>query len=124
QASAWEPPGVTPEHWAMKSERQADLTALRCACVGWDVCVPVVAAPDCAGAVAGVAAGGTGLDFLLVVSTGDTALRQAGESVALCCCRQVSASMPPGVTPEHCAMKSERQADLMALRCASVGCCA
>ena len=47
---------------------------------------------------------------------------QAEESDELCCCRQVSAALPPGCTPEHCAMKSERQADLMALCCAAVGC--
>jgi hypothetical protein len=32
--------------------------------------------------------------------------------------------MPPGCTPEHCAMKSDRQADLTALFCSSVGACA
>jgi len=31
--------------------------------------------------------------------------------------------MPPGVTPEHCAMKSERHSALIALRCSSVGAC-
>jgi hypothetical protein len=32
--------------------------------------------------------------------------------------------MPPGVTPEHCAMKSDRHSALIALRCSSVGACA
>jgi hypothetical protein len=46
------------------------------------------------------------------------------ESDASCCCRQATASLPPGVTPEQLDRKSLRQADLIALRCASVGCCA
>jgi len=36
--------------------------------------------------------------------------------------RHCSASAPPGVTPEQFAMKSERQFERIASRCASVGC--
>lgn len=50
-----------------------------------------------------------------------TACWHGADKAALCCCRQLSASAPPGVTPEHCAMKSRWQADLTALRCACVG---
>src|SRR4029079_12447931 len=53
-----------------------------------------------------------------------TALLQADESDELCCCRHERAACPPGCTPEHCAMKSLRQLDLMAFCWAAVGCCA
>jgi hypothetical protein len=51
-----------------------------------------------------------------------TAVLQAGERLATFFCRQLSASLPPGVTPEHFDMKSERQAERMALCCSVVGC--
>ncbi|MBB4444001.1 hypothetical protein GGE15_007313 [Rhizobium esperanzae] len=104
----------------MKSRWQADLTALRCAWVGWCAGVPVAGAGLVAPVVAGAAGAGSA-DVDLGLEIADTAFRQPAESVALCCCRQVSASIPPGVTPEHCAMKSDRHSALIALRCSSVG---
>src|SRR4051794_26714735 len=50
-----------------------------------------------------------------------TAVRQAGESAAELRCRHCSASAPPGVTPEHFDMKSERQEARIALCCSGVG---
>ncbi|QTU96620.1 hypothetical protein J7U39_00010 [Rhizobium sp. NLR16a] len=96
----------------MKSRWQADLRAFRCASVGW-----------CGGApVAGAGVGSADVDLGLTF-TAETAFWQPAESVALCCWRQVSASIPPGVTPEHFAMKSERHSALIASRCSSVGAC-
>jgi len=79
-----------------------------------------VAAGAVAGAVAGDVAVAAGAD--LPPPNAPIAVWQAEDSDELCCCRHVSAALPPGDTPEHCAMKSERQADLMALCCAAVGC--
>jgi hypothetical protein len=107
---------VTPEHCAIKSRWQADLAALRCACVG-----AAVAGTGVVAKVVADAAGAGSADVDLGLLTADTAFRQPADSVALCCCKQVSASMPPGVTPEHCAKKSERHSALIALRCSSVG---
>src|ERR1700754_2385356 len=100
----------------MKSLRQADFTAARCASVGAAVADLVAGAGcDWAGAAE------EDFDFVLIA---ETAFRQAAEREPLCCCRQVSASMPPGVTPEHCAMKSERHAALIWSFCCCDGCCA
>ncbi len=60
-----------------------------------------------AGAAAGAGAGGR---------IALTAALQAGESLAKFCFKQSSASLPPGVTPEQFAMKSDRQEARMALR--------
>ena len=53
-----------------------------------------------------------------------TALPQAGDSLAMCCRRQSSASLPPRGTPEQFDRKSERQDERMALNCSSLGFCA
>lgn len=53
-----------------------------------------------------------------------TAPWQAGDSEATFFCRHCSASAPPGRTPEHFDMKSERQEDLMADCCSGVTCAA
>jgi hypothetical protein len=50
-----------------------------------------------------------------------TTLLQFGESTETFFCKQASASFPPGETPEQCDMKSDRQAERMALCCAAVG---
>jgi hypothetical protein len=47
-----------------------------------------------------------------------TAVWQPPESLSTFFCRHVSASLPPGVTPEQCDMKSERQFERSALCCA------
>jgi hypothetical protein len=91
ESAAW-PPGVTPEHWAMKSLRQADLIAFRCAAVG--------ACADAAGFAGEVAAGAVVPPPLIAA----TAFWQEADKDALCCCRHWSASRPPGVTLEHWAM--------------------
>lgn len=44
-----------------------------------------------------------------------TTFLQAADSVATFFCRQPSASLPPGWTPEHFAMKSLRHDERMAL---------
>lgn len=73
---------------------------------------------DVFGSAAGAAAAGdSGFAEITL-----TPLRQAPESLASLRCRHCRASLPPGVTPEQFEMKSERQAERMALRCASVGC--
>jgi hypothetical protein len=51
-----------------------------------------------------------------------TALLQAADSFAMFCCKHWKAAAPPGCTPEQFDMKSERQEERMALRCASVAC--
>lgn len=53
-----------------------------------------------------------------------TAAWQPPESLPRLRLRHSRASLPPGVTPEQFAMKSERQFARMALVCAGVGCCA
>ncbi|MGE3149794.1 MAG: hypothetical protein AB7K04_12075, partial [Pseudorhodoplanes sp.] len=72
------------------------------------------------GAVAGEAATGAAAGG----ASAFTAPWQPGDSEAMLLFRQVSASMPPGVTPRHFDMKSERQLERMASRWAAVGCCA
>jgi hypothetical protein len=49
-----------------------------------------------------------------------TAVLQAGARLATFFCRHISASLPPGVTPEHFDMKSDRQLARMALCCSAV----
>ena len=63
----------------------------------------------------GVAAIGAGMVEL-------TAVLQPEERLATFLCKQTSASLPPGLTPEHFDMKSERQLDRIALCWALVIC--
>jgi hypothetical protein len=49
-----------------------------------------------------------------------TAVLQAGDRLPTLVCKHCSASLPPGVTPEHFDMKSDRQAPRMALCCLGV----
>jgi hypothetical protein len=49
-------------------------------------------------------------------------LLQAGDRLATFFCRQPRASLPPGVTPEHFDMKSERQLARRALCCSALSC--
>jgi hypothetical protein len=51
-----------------------------------------------------------------------TALAHPADRLDMFLARHCSAASPPGCTLEQCAMKSERQADLTASFCASVGC--
>jgi hypothetical protein len=51
-----------------------------------------------------------------------TAVLQAGARLATFFFRQASASLPPGVTPEHFDMKSDRQDERMALCWSAVIC--
>lgn len=51
-----------------------------------------------------------------------TAVLQAADRLATFFCKQTRASLPPGVTPEHFDMKSERQEARMALCCSAVTC--
>lgn len=51
-----------------------------------------------------------------------TAVLQPGERFSTFFCKQASASLPPGVTPEHFDVKSERQFDRTALCCSEVVC--
>jgi hypothetical protein len=128
------PPGVTPEQCAMKSERQAARTALVCAALGLAV-AGVAAAVD--GFAAGFGAAGAAAGFGVVDGSGAaagaavvagvvaagaagglmalTAVWQAPESLLTLRLRHSKASLPPGVTPEQFAMKSERQDERMAL---------
>jgi hypothetical protein len=68
-------------------------------------------------AAAGAAAAGAGVIAL-------TAVWQAPDSLARLRLRQSKASLPPGVTPEQFAMKSERHEARIAPVCSGVGCCA
>jgi len=56
--------------------------------------------------------------------TAFTALPQTGDSLAMCCRRQSSASLPPRGTLEQFDKKSERQDERTALSCSSLGRCA
>lgn len=76
-----------------------------------------VAAGAGAGAGAGAAAAGAGGGSVAL-----TTVLQAGLRLATFFCRQVRASLPPGDTPEHFDMKSERQLARMALCCSGVIC--
>ncbi len=75
------------------------------------------AAAGAGAAVAGFAAAGAGAGIVAL-----TAVLQAGARLATFFCRQSRASLPPGVTPEHFDMKSERQFARMALCCSAVTC--
>lgn len=107
------PPGDTPEHFDMKSERQLAFMAfcwapVTCGCAGAATGLAwAVGAAAGAGLAWGGGAGGGRVDA--------TAFRQSGDSVATFVCRHFIASAPPGLTPEHFDMKSERQLALMAL---------
>src|ERR1700759_4330808 len=100
-----------PRQWRVKSARQVNLTALSCCGVGAAAGATAPAAGAAAAAPAGAGAPIVELTTCL----------QAPDRPATFRCRQASASLPPGVTPEHFAMKSERQACFIALCCASVG---
>ena len=49
-----------------------------------------------------------------------TAVLQAGDRLATLVCRHCSASLPPGVMPEHFDMKSDRHEPRTALCCSGV----
>ena len=51
-----------------------------------------------------------------------TAVLHAGDRPATFFCRHISASLPPGVMPEHFDVKSDRQLARMALCCWAVTC--
>src|SRR5580704_18142992 len=68
---------------------------------------------------AGAAAGSAGFSAMAL-----TAVLHDSERLDSLRMRHSSASLPPGVTPEQLAMKSERHDARMASRCACVGCCA
>ncbi|HET6197229.1 MAG TPA: hypothetical protein VFE12_15820 [Acetobacteraceae bacterium] len=53
-----------------------------------------------------------------------TAVRHAGDSFASLLTRHIKAALVPGSTLEQFAVKSARQAERIAARCSSVGCCA
>jgi hypothetical protein len=77
--------------------------------------------PGCGlGATAWAGAAGFGGGGIVAL----TAVLQAGDRLATFFCRQASASRPPGLTPEHFDMKSERQDERMALCWADVSCAA
>jgi hypothetical protein len=68
-----------------------------------------------AGAAAGAALSGGG-------PTASSAVLHDGDTLAALRLRHSSASLVPGLTPEHCAMKSERQEARIAEICSVVGC--
>jgi hypothetical protein len=80
------------------------------------------AGAEAAGAGAGgaVAAAGGASGALIAL----TAVLQDPESLPRLRLRHSKASLPPGVTPEQFAMKSERQDERMALIWSGDGCCA
>jgi len=68
-----------------------------------------------AGAAAAAAGAGSGFGKVAL-----TAVLQPDDNVATFFCRHCSASLPPGVTPEHFDMKSLRQFARIALCCSAV----
>jgi hypothetical protein len=72
-----------------------------------------------AGAAGFAATGGGGAGAGMVALT---TFLQAGARLATFFCRQLRASLPPGETPEHFDMKSERQLARRALCCSDVTC--
>src|ERR1700741_3641158 len=100
-----------PRQWRVKSARQGNLTALS-GCGGGGA----AGATATAAGAAAAAPAGAGAPIVAL-----TTCLQAGDRPATFRCRQASASLPPGVTPEHFAMKSERPASFSALCCAAVG---
>lgn len=70
--------------------------------------------------VAGVA-GGVTLPPAAGLPSTATAVRQLGDSLAELEARHCKAALPPGCTPEQCAMKSDRQAERIAAVWAAVG---
>src|SRR5439155_15221550 len=105
----------------MKSSRvQACLTVLICASLA---CFALVFDETPAGGVTGAA-----VPDSLVAGTagfGATALTadlQDADNFESFCSRHSNASLPPGCTPAQCARKSERHAERIASRSASVGC--
>ncbi len=79
---------------------------------------------DAAAGGGGAAAGSAVLAGCSAGRVARTAVWQPGDSFATFFCRHISASLPPGWTPEQFDMKSERQLERMALCCAEVGCAA
>lgn len=57
-------------------------------------------------------------------ATASTAALQDAERLSCERSKHSNASLPPGSTPAQLAMKSERHAERIALRCSLVGCCA
>jgi hypothetical protein len=70
--------------------------------------------------VAGVAGGAT-LPPAAGLPSAATAVRQLDDSLADLEARHCKAALPPGCTPEQCAMKSDRQAERIAAVWAAVG---
>jgi hypothetical protein len=141
--------GFTPGQCTPKSERQAARTAATC---GDAVFLPSAAAGPGGGGATGSAAAaggsstaeggggaaaagddagfaGAGVDAgagaALSVGDGPTASSaalQGGDTLAALRLRHSSASLVPGLTPAHCAMKSERHEERIAEICSDVGC--
>jgi hypothetical protein len=87
------------------------------------------AAGDCAGAGGGAAAGGGvpavgAAGACSFAATASTAVLQDAERSSCERSKHSNASLPPGSTPAQLAIKSERHAERIALRCSLVGCCA
>jgi hypothetical protein len=89
-----------------------DLTTFEGAAGGGCAAADGVGAAVAADAEAGVAAAGDAAAAGMIALT---AVWHARESLARFCLRQSSASLPPGVTPEQFAMKSDRQFERIAL---------
>src|SRR5262245_55242467 len=109
--------------------------AAACASVGFFAAVVAAGLESAAGfavsvfgSAAGAAAAGAGSLFAgslfgsAEASIAFTALAHPADRLDMFLARHWIAASPPGCTLEQCAMKSERQADLTASFCASVGC--
>jgi hypothetical protein len=78
-----------------------------------------------AGAAAGGGASAAGAaGACSFAATASTAVLQDAERLSCERSKHSNASLPPGSTPAQLAMKSERHAERIALRCSLVGCCA
>jgi len=81
------------------------------------------------GATGGATAAGVAADGAMLVPaapppiapTAATAVRQPGDSFTELVARHRRAALPPGWTPEQCAVKSDRQAEWIAAVCAAEG---
>jgi hypothetical protein len=109
------PPSGVPAHSVLASARQicriASASRGRIIGIG-----PIGAAPGGAAAAGAPASGAVPPPPMAA-----TALWHRRERLAALRCRHCNASLPPGCTPEQCAMKSDRHAARMAAFCCSVG---
>src|SRR5947209_7114341 len=123
------PPGATPAHKVRMSPPQAEriTNSSSRGSIGRSTMTTGAAAGAAPPAAGAAAAGAVSLLAGSLFGSAEasiafTALWQPDDRLDMFLARHCNAASPPGCTLEQCAMKSERQADLTASFCASVGC--